>query len=1081
MGGTLLSFVVHVAFAVSGLWVAAGAACLAARRASAALRHRVWALASVGSLLLPLAVWLLPERRVGPIQLPAPPAPVVSIASTPSAKATRVEPSHEVVVHGPRSVPRAVTAATIVGADFNRGDAAKVPPAFSPRPIDWRRLIVLGWLLPALWLGGRLVVSLVTIARRVGRSRPLDGTPAAARLEHLVAGLGVRRAPSLRELDGLVSPLCVGVILPAVLLPAEWRTWPADRLDAVLTHELAHVARRDVAWQLVARVACAAYWPHPLAWVAAWRMRVERELACDDWVLRRGQSPTRYAHWLLDVAAALAGGREPAGAVAMAARRNGLERRIVALLDGERRRVLLSRRATVALTVGATGLLAIVGVLSPLAPSRASAAPATAPVATATTTQPASNLAQVSGVVEDAAGQLVAGATVELYRPDANRPNATTRSGADGHFRFEVDPAELRYGTLLARAAGDDRSAMHRLGRDGGSSPKTEGLRLLLKPARQLDVTIRDRAGQAVGGAWVAVHGRGMPTVEATSDDAGRATLRAPADALLEFIVAEKAKVGFDYRLFAGPFSPDGGSDPARLAADFAGKLEIRLGEVLSVTVEVVDTKGQPVSGAWVYPWLYTRPDHGGQLNLAYEARHFSRTTGADGTVQFDDLPADNTSPINIWAQRPDYRAPDRCFYDPATRAPTTQAVLVPLVHVSGDVTDAAGRPVGGAKVFASGQSYHFDAFGTSVTTGADGSFAMDVQPDMFYLFVADKEEGHLASAGVYVPVRDGTPAQPIHLKLGPATRVFGRVTAGPKHQPLPKASVIFQQWDDVYDRLPADQKWLAKVPGGRNVIDPKVGGEKPTDADGRFEFYAGPGRYSLFARNAAENERQEVVEVRGGEGQIERNLDLADAGTFQRTTLNGRVVLASDPRQGVEGGRVEADDVGLVALGLQARTDAHGGFTLDRPADELRVHAMTPDGKLAGIASVGGSDGEVTIAVAPVARMTGRLVDARTGAPLAGWTVWYGVHVGLPGNGPFSVSFGGRPRTGPDGRFVLEGLVPGTKYEVRLEPDAEPGGGWEWDQRTRHVTAAQAGPSDLGDLKVDKLKRPANAGKVSP
>jgi len=93
-----------------------------------------------------------------------------------------------------------------------------------------------------------------------------------------------------------------GVFQPIILLPLRAVTWSRERLDCVLMHELAHVERRDFVSQMLAELACAAYWFNPLVWLIARALREDAELAADSAVLNNGIRPSDYAAELLQIA-----------------------------------------------------------------------------------------------------------------------------------------------------------------------------------------------------------------------------------------------------------------------------------------------------------------------------------------------------------------------------------------------------------------------------------------------------------------------------------------------------------------------------------------------------------------------------------------------------------------------------------------------------------------------------------------------------------------------------------------------------------------------------------------------------------
>src|SRR5207244_5665202 len=161
-------------------------------------------------------------------------------------------------------------------------------------------------------------------------------------------------------------PMAWGIFRSAVLMPADADTWPSHRLRVVLLHELAHVKRRDCLTHLVAQMVCAAYWFNPLAWMAARRLRTERERACDDLVLAAGTRGSDYADQLLDIARVMRAGRFPAvlaGASLAMAQRSQLEGRLMAILDPSvPRRGLTRARALAAAVVFALLIVPVASV-----------------------------------------------------------------------------------------------------------------------------------------------------------------------------------------------------------------------------------------------------------------------------------------------------------------------------------------------------------------------------------------------------------------------------------------------------------------------------------------------------------------------------------------------------------------------------------------------------------------------------------------------------------------------------------------------------------------------------------------------
>jgi TonB family protein len=151
------------------------------------------------------------------------------------------------------------------------------------------------WLLP-LWLAGTLCCLLrlaIHYRRLLQQSRPLPDA-----MQHMLSG--IPDAPDRLRLHP-AGPAVLWAPRSLVLLPADFlERFDADERRLVLQHEFTHLRRGDALWSLLAELAMALLWFHPLVWLALPRLRLDQELACDERVLHQSpQDETKYAHTLL--------------------------------------------------------------------------------------------------------------------------------------------------------------------------------------------------------------------------------------------------------------------------------------------------------------------------------------------------------------------------------------------------------------------------------------------------------------------------------------------------------------------------------------------------------------------------------------------------------------------------------------------------------------------------------------------------------------------------------------------------------------------------------------------------------------
>jgi bla regulator protein blaR1 len=160
----------------------------------------------------------------------------------------------------------------------------------APGSNPWPLWLLAVWFVAAGWQITRLAVGVVSVWQLKWRAKaaPISELP-----------LNLRRRVRVLASDEVGSPVAVGYVHPAVIIPQELlaRLEDGERQN-VLLHELAHLRRYDDWLNLANRAVGAVLALHPLAPFVLGRIEREREMACDDFVVARTGAAGNYARSL---------------------------------------------------------------------------------------------------------------------------------------------------------------------------------------------------------------------------------------------------------------------------------------------------------------------------------------------------------------------------------------------------------------------------------------------------------------------------------------------------------------------------------------------------------------------------------------------------------------------------------------------------------------------------------------------------------------------------------------------------------------------------------------------------------------
>ena len=254
---------------------------------------------------------------------------------------------------------------------LSKVESAKAQPAAATPALTTTATTMVLYAVPAAIL---LFITFLALARLVTlRARAdvlVDGHWLSA-LARAQRRMGFKHGTALLTSDELASPISWGLVRPVILLNSR-AVEAQGEAEAIIAHELAHVARMDWIKLLLARVATALFWFNPLVWVLARESHQLREEAADDAVLAANIPDTDYAQLLVGVARHECPGLL-LGAHGVAPSKSSLARRVARVLDGKIMRGPVAGSFAAGVFVGAVIIAAPLAALT-LVPNGTSAA-----------------------------------------------------------------------------------------------------------------------------------------------------------------------------------------------------------------------------------------------------------------------------------------------------------------------------------------------------------------------------------------------------------------------------------------------------------------------------------------------------------------------------------------------------------------------------------------------------------------------------------------------------------------------------------------------------------------------------------
>ncbi len=185
-----------------------------------------------------------------------------------------------------------------------------------------------------------IIVSLryLTLRKFITRCALAEDSDLKNLMNKYIAIMGIKQKIALHccpEGLSIESPLTAGIIRPKIILPVSLvEQWKPSEIEPILLHELSHIKRHDLLINLIQIIVQIIYFFNPLIWYANWKIRHEREMACDDLALHYGKMNRKdYSSCILKIIEEYQTHSSAYAVMGMIDSKNLLARRIIRIMS----------------------------------------------------------------------------------------------------------------------------------------------------------------------------------------------------------------------------------------------------------------------------------------------------------------------------------------------------------------------------------------------------------------------------------------------------------------------------------------------------------------------------------------------------------------------------------------------------------------------------------------------------------------------------------------------------------------------------------------------------------------------------